>query len=408
MASKPLCNLLTQLLNLPEVKVSDYQLHQNIGIILYLESKSQQVPCPRCHNISNRLHQNHWYLVKDLPVSGWATYLKVNRRQFKCETCKKPFSEVLDYVEKNRTYTKRLTTRIVEEVLDSNIQSVAKRNGLSEEEIQTILKDAALQFLKDKPKPFRRLGIDEISLVKGQGNYCAVLVDIDTGKLLAIVESRCIESLRKVLQSWGDEILSQIEEVSMDLWKPYKSLVQELMPNAEIVPDRFHIMKQVTDELDAQRKVEKKEAESLKDRAEKERRLSAIKKSKYALLKNKKDLNPQQEQKLIEVKKVLPKLANMHRLKEEFREIFETSPNPGTGLLKLLDWLKDAARDCPKSSQTIVRWFGEIINYFEHRTTNGVGEGINNKLKLIKRAAYGFRNFENFKLRSLLNWHFNI
>ncbi len=98
MASKPLCNLLTQLLNLPEVKVSDYQLHQNIGIILYLESKSQQVPCPRCHNISNRLHQNHWYLVKDLPVSGWATYLKVNRRQFKCETCKKPFSELLDYV----------------------------------------------------------------------------------------------------------------------------------------------------------------------------------------------------------------------------------------------------------------------------------------------------------------------
>ncbi len=313
-----------------------------------------------------------------------------------------------DYVEKNRTYTKRLTNRIVEEVLDSNIQSVAKRNGLSEEEIQTILKDAALQFLKDKPKPFRRLGIDEISLVKGQGNYCAVLVDIDTGKLLAIVESRCIESLRKVLQSWGDEILSQIEEVSMDLWKPYKSLVQELMPNAEIVPDRFHIMKQVTDELDAQRKVEKKEAESLKDRAEKERRLSAIKKSKYALLKNKKDLNPQQEQKLIEVKKVLPKLANMHRLKEEFREIFETSPNSGTGLLKLLDWLKDAARDFPKSSQTIVRWFGDIINYFEHRTTNGVVEGINNKLKLIKRAAYGFRNFENFKLRSLLNWHFNI
>jgi transposase len=64
--------------------------------------------------------------------------------------------------------------------------------------------------------------MDEIALVKGQGNYCAVLVDIETRQLLAIVESRRIEDLRKVLQSWGSEILNQIEEVSIDLWKPIK------------------------------------------------------------------------------------------------------------------------------------------------------------------------------------------
>jgi transposase len=64
--------------------------------------------------------------------------------------------------------------------------------------------------------------MDEIALVKSQGNYCAVLVDIETRQLLAIVESRRIEDLRKVLQSWGSEILNQIEEVSIDLWKPIK------------------------------------------------------------------------------------------------------------------------------------------------------------------------------------------
>ena len=62
----------------------------------------------------------------------------------------------------------------------------------------------------------------------------------------------------------------------------------------------------------------------------------------------------------------------------------------------------------PQSIGTIVRWFGEIVGYFEQRTTSGVVEGINNKLKLIKRLGYGFRNFDNFRLRSLLSWHFNI
>ncbi|MGB5968242.1 MAG: transposase, partial [Spirulinaceae cyanobacterium] len=61
----------------------------------------------------------------------------------------------------------------------------------------------------------------------------------------------------------------------------------------------------------------------------------------------------------------------------------------------------------PKSCGTIRRWMGEIIAYFDSRTTQGVVEGINNKLKLIKRRGYGFRNFENFSLRSILTWHFN-
>jgi transposase len=91
----------------------------------------------------------------------------------------------------------------------------------------------------------------------------------------------------------------------------------------------------------------------------------------------------------------------MQVLKEELREIFETAKN-AEGLIKLLDWLEKSVAYFPKASQTIIRWFGEIVNYFDNRTTNGIVEGINNKLKLIKRAAYGFANFENFKLRSLL------
>ena len=98
----------------------------------------------------------------------------------------------------------------------------------------------------------------------------------------------------------------------------------------------------------------------------------------------------------------------MHKLKEEFRNIFETAESWGDGVINLLDWMPDALSYFPKSVGTIVRWFGEIVGYFDQRTTSGVIEGINNKLKLIKRLGYGFRNFENFRLRSLLSWHFSI
>jgi transposase len=136
--------------------------------------------------------------------------------------------------------------------------------------------------------------------------------------------------------------------------------------------------------------------------------LLGLNKSKYSLLKNEKDLTQEQANKLEEVKKVTPKLAQMHFFKEKFREIFETKFNWVDGLLSLASWLKDAKEYYPQSFGTIRRWLGEIIAYFDSRTTQGVVEGINNKLKLIKRRGYGFRNFDNFSSRCFLTWLFPI
>jgi transposase len=253
----------------------------------------------------------------------------------------------------------------------------------------------------------RRLGIDEIALVKGQGNYLAVLVDLDTHKPIEIVNSRRIEELREVLISWGFQVLKQIIEVSIDLWSPYKTLVEELMPNANVTADRFHVMKQVNDELDTMRKTEKKAAISLENKSVRERVLAGLNKSKYSLIKNESSLNDKQKEKLKSVQEVSPSLAKMHALKERFRDIFESSKSWADSIIKLLDWMHDALSYFPKSIGTMVRWFGEIVGYFDGRTTSGTVEGINNKLKLIKRLGYGFRNFSNFRLRSLLNWHFS-
>ena len=92
--------------------------------------------------------------------------------------------------------------------------------------------------------------------------------------------------------------------------------------------------------------------------------------------------------------------------KEEFRLIFESSQDVGSGTFELIAWLKKAEPYYKKSVRTIKRWLAEIVGYFEQRTTNGIVEGINNKLKLLKRCGFGFRNFQNFQARALLFWHF--
>lgn len=98
------------------------------------------------------------------------------------------------------------------------------------------------------------------------------------------------------------------------------------------------------------------------------------------------------------MKNTSPQIEVMHQLKEEFTEIFENSKNLGEGTLKLGSWLIKANSFFPKTVKTIRNWFGEIVGYFERRTTNGVVEGINNRLKVLKRCGFGFKNFNNFKI----------
>ena len=297
--------ILDKFLNLQGTCIQGYRHLENIGIVFQIESKNKKAVCPRCGLESDKLHQNHRHLVKDLPLSGQPVYLQVNRRQFKCGNCQKPFSEELDFVAKKRTYTKRLAENILEQLKEGDILNVSRRNDVTEEEIQRMIEDIAEEITETDLSKLKRLGIDEIALVKGQKNYCAVLVNLDTGKLIAILEKRTQEELRETLTGWGKEVLEQIEEVSIDLWLPYKNLVKELMPSAEVVADRFHVMKQINQELDEQRKAEKRAVEAQKNKkqkAEKEAKLEVLKRSKYSLLKNEKDLTETQKIKLEAIK----------------------------------------------------------------------------------------------------------
>jgi transposase len=399
---------LTELLGLPEAKVEDMTIVDGVGLFFVIRSTRQEAECPRCGKRSRHLHTNNGYDIEDLPWNEQPVVLRVNRRQFWCEGCEKVFSEELAFVSKRRLYTQRLANQIVSQVLESSIRRVAARTGMSEEQIETMVQDAGEAYLVETPAGLKYLGIDEIAVVKGQGKYYGVLVNLETHQPITLLPSRTQEALRQVFSEWGAEVLEGIEGVSIDLWKPYQSLVKEMMPKATVVADRFHVIKLINEELDNQRKAEKRAAKEITNQVERERILEVLTGSKYALLKNKEDLNERQKEKLIEINKVCPKLSAMYRLKEEFRDIFKSPVNWAEGTLRLLDWMADSSTYFKRSCGTIKRWFDEVTSYFELRITNGVVEGINNKFKLIKRLGYGFRNFDNFKLRGLLPWVFSF
>ncbi len=125
--------LLTELLGLDGMDVEDYEVCEN-GLILEVETHAESACCPRCGTTSHHLHQNHRHLVRDLPLSHYRrTWLRVNRRQFKCGVCSKPFSERLDFVGLQRTYTDRYAASVVQQVIHSDSANVARYQGLSED-----------------------------------------------------------------------------------------------------------------------------------------------------------------------------------------------------------------------------------------------------------------------------------
>ncbi|HAG84315.1 MAG TPA: hypothetical protein DCL61_24960 [Cyanobacteria bacterium UBA12227] len=293
---------MTQLLNLNGVIVEDSR-QRDETLILSIRVANKKANCPRCKQTSYRLHQNRFHLVRDLPMGTYEVILRVNRRQFKCEYCKKPFSEILNFVGNRKRFTHRYAQMITEEVIHSDIHNVAKKNGLTDEEVWSMVMAIAEEIMPIPVEKLRRLGIDEISLVKGQGKFIVVWVDLETHKLVGLVPERKQPEIEKAMQKWGEEVLAKI--------------------------------------------------------------------------------------------------------KEEFHQIFEERKDLGTGTLELIDWLKKAEPYYKKSVKTIKRWLAEVVGYFERRTTNGIVEGINNKLKVLKRCGFGFRNFNNFEIRALLYWHFS-
>lgn len=231
----------------------------------------------------------------------------------------------------------------------------------------------------------KRLSMDEVSKRKGGRDFVTVVSDIDQGCLVEVIDSHKQQDIIEVLLQQPLEVRASVTEVSVDMWAGFPKVITEVFPNAAVVIDRFQVMKLVLETLN------------------KIRRLVGVtvKRSKYLLMKNHQDLT---EFDKIELEKLLsqsPCLRLAYELKEEFRQIYETSKTVQSGMKRMQKWLVQAQVFYGKTAQTIREHLSGICNYFISGTTSGVMEGINNKIKLIMRLGYGLTNFNNLRSRLL-------
>jgi transposase len=384
--------ILTQLLSIPNYIVVGVEISNdtNDTITLDIQSTMNGVNCPHCKTYCTDLHENHPRIVRDLPISGKACYLRFNRRRFFCPRCRKPFSETLEFVQEYRDYTNRYQAWIFQQVKENNIAAVVRSESLNYDQIESIFLFEAKNRIPTNPfMNLKRLGMDEIALRKGKQDFVLILSNLDTGEVADIIEKRTQEKLRCRLEQLTAQERAQIQEVAIDMWEPYAIVCAELLPNAIITVDRFHVAQSINAELKKLKNQEKKQNPEV------------MKGAHYAILKNQDDLTDTQQEKLQQVYETCPTLKMAHRLKECLRHIFECDSTREKAIIRIQKWIRIAEQESlfPDFRKTLTSWLDKIANYFCQRTTSGIVEGINNKIKLIKRRAFGFRNFEHFRLR---------
>ena len=230
------------------------------------------------------------------------------------------------------------------------------------------------------------MSLDEFSQHKGQGHYVTTVVDLDHSRLLEVIDSHQQDELITALTTLYPvaERLA-VEEVSIDMWAGYTTVVQTVFPQATVVYDRFHVMQHVNRELNRLRKQMKVK----------------FKGAPHLLWKHHQDLDVDQKDRLRKGLKEHPCLAIAYELKEDLYTLYETAKSVSGAQRQLRRWLRVARLLYGDSAAMIERHLGGICQYFAHHTTSGITEGFNTRIKLIKRQGYGFPCFPHFRLRLL-------
>jgi transposase len=391
---------LTALLDLPEFTVTrlEYDAHLDL-LLLVCEPQYDVAVCPTCDTVSAQLHDTTERRVRDLPWAGKRCALVLPARRFKCARCRRPFTERLAAIAPQARSTRRYADYLFEQCRGTTIQAVHRREGLGYKAVEGVYyRLAAQRHSAPTLTNVRRLGIDEIALKKGHGQYVLVLSDLDHGRVLTVLPERTKAALEAYLATWTADQRAAITDVALDLWEPYHLAVQACLPNAQITADRFHVMQNLNDRVT--------EARRAIQRAAPDEEKAQLKGCRWLLVKKRDDLTVEEQAKLEAMFAVSPALQRLHDLKEAFRDVFETAPDRPTALEQLTEWVQDVDQrgvsGLTAFVATLRNWWQVILNYFHDRLSSGFVEGMNNKLKLIKRLAYGYRNFSHFRLRVLV------
>jgi transposase len=380
------------LLGLQEIAV-DWIKEDMSGWQIGIRSTALGASCPACGHCSGKRHDRRRQWVRHVPIGERAVRLQLEKRRFRCLHDGRVFAEPLGWLRRYARLTSALEAWLWREARAQPLAPLADRAEVGPGQLSRLFfRQAQRQLAKRRMPAPRVLGLDGFSL-QGGHRFALAVCDLERHALLEVAPRDDGVHLRAYLNALAAP--EAVQAVVIDGSEVYRQAIQEVLPHARIVLDRFHALRQVTVALDKIRV-------RLQGQTGQGQR-GPLFRARFRLLKAAERLTADQRRELDGLLTTYPELQLAWRAKEHFRAVYRQQYRPEAEA-ELASFALTAL-EVPELQRllhsSLDRWWEEILNYVELPFTTGFVEGKNNRIKVVKRMAYGYRNFHRFRLRLL-------
>jgi transposase len=367
-------------------------------VIFTIEQPRERLRCPTCGSPVVHAQGHADRLLQTVPIGLKPTYVLLQVPRVICFGCEQTRQVKVPFADPRRTYTHAFERYALELSKATTIQDTARHLDVSWDIIKDIQKrNLQRRFGKPKLKNLKEIAIDEIAIGKGHA-YFTVVLDLRSGAVVYVGDGKGADALTAFWRRLRNA-RAKVKAVATDMSKAYIRAVRENLPRAVHVFDHFHVIKLFNEKLTAFRR------ELYRQLTDDEQR-RILKGTRWLLLMNPENLDPlrNERQRLQDALDLNTPLTVAYYLKEDLRQIWQQT-NKAEARRVLEDWIRRAdVSDVPmlqRFARTLEEHRDGILAFYDYRISTGPLEGVNNKIKTMKRQAYGFRDREFFKLKIL-------
>jgi len=393
-----LSSQINKFLSLPEVKILRKRNKHNNIIEFEAHKTSAFEVCPKCATKSTKVYDHVYVKIKDIPIRDKMVFLKIKKRRFRCTNCKSVFREPVNGIIKGFKSTRRFRTHIRWCASNfTDLKRVMKQCRCSAWFVyKAYYEQLELEVRKLKYPWPKTIGIDEHSFVRNSKGhfreFATIVVDFNNNRIREACLGRSVADLENS-RLMDVEGRKNVKNVVMDMSQPYKKWVTQNFPNAIITSDKFHVVKLFNQVVNKVRIETMLHPLFVKSKRTPMRILYLSRRDR---------LDQTKRFVLDRINGLFPELNEVYSFKERMLSIYNIKGHKRarTAFFKLTDAMAlSKTKEVQSLRKTLMKWSTEILNYFRTKITNGKTEGYNRKAKLIQRQAYGYRNFENYRLK---------
>ena len=397
-------------LDIPDVQILQTQITAHGEFMITVESTLTSARCRRCGRELRRFYGlDKWVTVRQLPILGRPVYLRYRPKRYRCEECDghPTTTQQLTWHIPNSPHTTAYDQHLLLQLVNATVEDVSLKERLAYDRVLGVLERCiATKVDWSGYTELGVLGLDEIALKKGHRDFVVIVsARLRDGRLaiLGVLANREKDTVQEFLAGIPAELAATIQTVCTDMYEGYINAVHEVLRAAKVVVDRFHVAEKYRAAADSVRKQELKRLKRELAKAD----YQQLQGNLWAFRKNSADLCPDEQDCLKRLFTYSPALKMAYTLREELTALFEQAASPDRAQEQLRAW---QGRVCQSGLHcfddflnTLNRWWQEITNYFVNRHSSGFVEGLNNKLKVLKRRCYGLFNLDHLFQRIFLD-----